>query len=385
MKSYKNGLLSISIILMVQLVVTFEMNVVLPLAPIIADLYQIPAYQVPYMNLGFAVFGMFAPVLGYSSDKFGLKNVIVFTLLLFVSGSFLIASVPSIIAYVLGRSLMGLSFFTMLGIGLSYLSLLVKEERLGVVSGLHRIAFGSGVLISPLVGTYLAQNTSFFMIYRMLGVMMILLIAMIIVFTPNVLVHEEKVSMQALKKIIRGTKEKRMMLITFLMSLPAVFFFNYLSVYLSGIGVNSNQIASIYTIVAVGSTSGGIAILFFSDRFGKANMLYKASALIPLSLLLFFVFITNTWLAFIFGFFFGFLFDTSTGLLFPVGSLLVKQFTSTFLTILSLTMSFTSVISNIVGPTLYDLGGFMLLVIIIASGIGVASLLIKTTAKELID
>jgi DHA1 family multidrug resistance protein-like MFS transporter len=385
MKSYKNGLLSIGIILIVQLVVTFEMNVVLPLAPIIADLYQIPAYQVPYMNVGFAVFGMFAPVLGYSSDKYGLKNIIIFTLLLFVSGSFLIATVPSIVAYVVGRSLMGLSFFTMLGIGLSYLSLLVKEERLGVVSGLHRIAFGMGVLISPLLGTYLAQQAGFFMIYKVLGLTMLVLIIMIIFLTPNVLIHEEKVTINALKKIVSGKKEKRFMLITFLLSLPAVFFFNYLSVYLNEIGVNPTQIATLYSLVAVGSTSGGIAILFFSDKFGKANMLYRAISLIPFALLLFYVFITNTWVAFVFGFLFGLLFDTATGLLFPVGSMIVKQFTSTFLTILSLTMSFTSVISNIVGPTLYGLGGFMLLILIIAGGIAIASLLVKTTVKQLLD
>lgn len=384
MKSYKNGLISIGIILVVQLVVTFEMNVVLPLAPIIADLYEIPAYQVPYMNVGFAVFGMLAPVLGYNSDKYGLKNMIVFTLLLFVGGSFLIANVFSIFAYVVGRSLMGLSFFTMLGIGLSYLSLLVKEERLGVVSGLHRIAFGMGVLISPFIGTYLVVHMSFFMIYKILGFVMLVIICVIILLTPNVLNHEEKVSMNALRKILGGKKERRMMLITFLMSLPAVFFFNYLSVYLNQIGVDSSKIASIYSMIAIGSTSGGLTILFFSDKFGKANMLYRASALIPLALLLLFVFITNNWLVLIFGFLFGLLFDTSTGLLFPVGSLLVTQFTSTFLTVLSLTMSLTSVISNIIGPTLYEFGGFFLLIVIIAFGIGIASLLIKTTAKELL-
>lgn len=385
MKSHKNALLSIGIILMVQLVVTFEMNVVLPLAPIIAELYGIPAYQASYMNVGFAVFGMLAPILGYNSDKYGLKNVIVFTLLLFVGGSFLIANVPTILAYVVGRSLMGLSFFTMLGIGLSYLSLLVKEERLGVVSGLHRIAFGMGVLISPSVGTYLVEQVDFFMIYKMLGFVMLIIISAIVLVAPNVLNHEEKVSMNALRKIVSGKKEQRMMLITFLMSLPAVFFFNYLSVYLNEIGVDSSKIASIYSMIAIGSTSGGLTILFLSDKFGKANMLYRAASFIPLTILLFFVFITNNWLVFILGFMFGLLFDTATGLLFPVASLLVKQFTSTFLTVLSLTMSFTSVISNIIGPTLYGFGGFFLLIVIIAVGIATASLLLRTTVKDLMD
>lgn len=383
MKSYKNGLISIGIILFVQFIVTFEMNVVLPLAPVIADLYGIPTHQVTYMNIGFAVFGMLAPVLGYNADKYGLKNMIIFTLLTFIGGSFLIANVPSIFAYVIGRSLMGLSFFTMLGIGLSYLSLLVNEDHLGVVSGLHRIAFGLGVLVSPLTGTYLVEKAGFFMIYKVLGLIMVVVVILFALLSPNVTTEEEKISISGFKKLLHGKKERRMMLITLLLSLPAVFFFNYLSVYLHAINVSPNQIATLYSIIAMGSTIGGITILFFSDRFGKVNMLYRASSLIPIAILLLYAFITSQWLVFVFGLMFGICFDTSTGLLFPVGSMLVTQYRSTFLTLLSLTMSLTNVVSNIVGPTLYAFGGFFLLILIIALGIGVASFLVKNLTNDL--
>ncbi len=375
MKQSKNTLLAIILILLVQFVVTYEMNVVFPLTPTIAHVYQIPTHQVAYMNIGNAIFGMFAPLIGYAADKVGIKKMIGFTLFLFLLGSVLIAFIPSMLIYVIGRSLNGLAFFTMLGIGLNYLAMLVDEDKLGVVSGLHRIAFALGVLVSPFVGTYLVESYGFQANYVVLAVVIAILLVLFMIFSPEIKGAHESISVKEATALIRGQRELKMIAITFLMSTPAIFFFNYLSVYLDHQGLGAQTIATLYTIIAVGSTLGGFFIMLFSDKMGKFKMITLVSALIPFVLLGFYF--SGGWFLLALGFMFGFLFDSATGLLFPVGSLIVNQYKATFLTILSLVMSFVNVISNIIAPTLYHVGGFMLLIVIMAVSILVSNLMLR--------
>src|SRR5690554_1972565 len=273
MNTYKNSWIAIVLILLIQFVVTFEMNVVMPLAPYIANLYGVASHQVTYMNIGYAAFGMLAPIIGFNSDRIGIKKMIGFTLFLFLLGALLIANVTSLIAYIIGRSLMGIAFFTMLGIGLSYLSLLVEESKLGVVSGLHRIAFGLGVFFSPFLGTYLFETIGFQSIYQILAIVIAILMVLFFIFSPNIPSLGSSAKLSAVGKLLKGSKERKMIVITFLMSTPAIFFFNYLSVYLNHQGVTPQTIAAVYTTISFGSIIGGINILFFSDKVGKAKML----------------------------------------------------------------------------------------------------------------
>lgn len=372
----KNALGAIALILLIQFVVTFEMNVVFPLTPSIAQVYGVPTHQVAYMNIGNAVFGMLAPLIGFASDKTGIKKMIGFTLFLFFLGSLMIGLVPSLLVYVIGRSLTGLAFFTMLGLGLNYLSLLVPHDKLGVVSGLHRIAFALGVLVSPFIGTFLIQYFNFQAIYLALSGVIVFLLVVFMLVSPEIKTTQDAISLDQVVSLIKGKKEQRMILITFLMSTPAIFFFNYLSVYLDGQGLAVDRIAFLYTIIAIGSTLGGFFIMAFSDKMGKFKMITLVSSLIPLVLLGFYF--SQGWLLLAVGLSFGFLFDSATGLLFPVGSLIVHQYKATFLTILSLTMSFVNVVSNIIAPTLYSLGGFLLLIGIIAVCILISSLMLRS-------
>ena len=125
--AFKN-IYAITILLVTTFIVTFEMSVVMPLAPFIADTYQIPSYQVTYLNLGYAFFGMLAPILGFNADRIGLKKMILLAAMLFAFGAFLVGSQTVVLAYILGRALMGLAYFSFLAILLTYLSLMVSKE-----------------------------------------------------------------------------------------------------------------------------------------------------------------------------------------------------------------------------------------------------------------
>jgi len=381
MNGYKHGLLAIALLLIGQFILTFEMYVVLPLAPYIASLYEIPYYQVTYMNIGHAFLGLFAPILGYNADRWGLKKMILLSMISFLVGSGIIAFNSSLIGYFIGRSLTGLSFFAMLGIGISYLSLLVKQNRLGVVSGLHRFAFGIGVFISPLLGTYLLESFDFFMIYRILALTTMLLIGLLYLVIPDITHSTQKGSLSDVFVLVKGSNERKMMAATFLIALPAIFFFNYLSVHLHQLGFTSLSIANIYTSIAAGSVFAGIGIMIFSDKVGKRTMLVTVATCAPIALVAFYF--SKGTLLFILGFTFGFLFDSAVGLLFPVASLLVTKYKATFLTVLSLILSLVNVISSFLGPTIYAIGGFGFVLAIAASGIALASFLLRSATKLL--
>ena len=376
MQQNKNPLVAIILILLIQLLFAIEMGLIFPLTPAIAEIYSIATYQVAYMNIGNAVLGIFAPVIGYLADKKGDKKMIAYTIFIFLLGSLTIQLVPgSIIAYVIGRSLTGLAFFTIMGLGLNYLAMLVDESRLGFISGLYKIAFSLGVLISPFFGIFFINNYSFSLIYFSLSVLSAILLLLFLLFTPETKQTHIAINKEQIITLIKGKKERKMIIITFLLSTPAVFFFNYLSVFLDSKMISVNTIATLYTIMAVGSIIGCFFIMLFADKIGKLKTIIILSLCIPLAFFGFYI--NNELFLLLMALVFGFLYDGATGLIMPIGSMVVKHYKGTFLTILSLTMSLTNVVSNIVAPSLYEIGGFLTLIIIMSLSIFMADSLLS--------
>lgn len=372
----KKTIFAIVLIMLVQFIASLEMSVMFPLVPVVASVYGVASHQVAYMNIGNSVLGLFASGIGYLSDKTGIKKMLSVTIFIFFLGSLIIALIPgSIPAYVIGRSLTGLAFFTIMGLGLNYLSLLVEEERLGFISGLYRIAFSLGVLMSPFVGLYFTNNYSFHTIYLSLAIVTLVLLILFVLFSPEGSQDLEEISIEQVLTLIKGDKERKMILSTFLLSTPAVFFFNYFSVYLDTKAISVDTISLFYSVAAGGSIIGGLFVMLFSDKIGKFNSIIFTSLLIPVFLIG--LYFSKAWLIFALGIGFGFAYDSSTGLLLPVGSMIVDRYTGTFLTILTLTMSLVNVVSNIIAPTLYNLGGYLILVIIMSISIIFSNLLLR--------
>lgn len=376
---FKN-LFAIILLLLTTFIVTFEMSVVMPLAPFIAQTYQIPSYQVTYLNLGYAFFGMLAPIIGFNADRIGLKKMILLAALLFMTGAMLVGTQTIVLAYIFGRALMGLAYFSFLAILLTYLSLMVKKERLGLISGFHRIAFALAVFASPSLGTWIAITYNLQTMYLLLAATMAVMVVFMLMIPP-VSSSVEVPTLVDVKQLLKETNHRRMMLATASLSFPGVFFFNYLSVYLNGLNQSAQAIALVYTLTALGTISAGLVITLFSDSFGKAKMLILSSFLAGFIMIAFYA-VSGVWI-FVLGFMFGLVFDTIWGLIFPVASLLVVKHSATFLTILSLIMSFVNVLTNFTGPTMYAMGGFLLLIIINSAGMFFATGLLKKATKSI--
>lgn len=259
---------------------------------------------------------------------------------------------------------------------MSYTSTIVANNRLGFVSGLYKIAFSLGAFASPLIGLQLLKVMNFDDIYIILMAIS-LVIALFLFIIPEVQTQESfRINVSDVFAIFKDKKAKYMIWANVLLSIPTIFFYNYVSINFSSLGISQNDISLFYSVVAAGSIAAGILISIVSDKFGKRRMSYLSTILSGIVLLPF-VFMTKNLL--ILGFIFGLFYDTIWGLFYPVGSTFYLYKRATFITILSSITSLTNLVSNATGPMIYQFGGFSLLMSISAIGL-IASGLIMARA-----
>ena len=354
----KKMIFGIFMALWIQFIVTVEMSIVMPLAPQIAQAYNVDTIYAILLNIGFAVFGVLAPLLGYNGDKYGIKKMLLGALSFFILGAMIVASVQTVTGYVIGRSLLGLAFFTVLGMTQTYI-IKTAPHLSGPLSGVHRIVFALGVFASPWLGQVLVSQGSLQLLYNILTIVGIVAI----ILTSFVHEIQDSSTQRSLKDLLHTLNQRVVigwLFAVFLNALPAIFFFNYLSIYLNELGWTGLAITNQYTLTAFGSVLGGILIVFITSRFKLSSLLKIFLWLSPLVLALF---ITQDMMWYpVLGLMFGLFFDATWGMVFPYASTIVPFYAATFLTLISLVMAFTNVITTLAGAWVYQIGGFPLMI-----------------------
>ncbi|MGL5540507.1 MAG: MFS transporter, partial [Erysipelotrichaceae bacterium] len=349
---------AVVVLALVTLVTVIEMNVVMPLAPALANVFDIAESKITLLNIGYAAMGLLAPLFGFSADKYGLRKVLTLSMGIFLLGCLTMSNATSGVDYFVARSIIGLSYYSIISLIASYTGYLVSEDQLGVVSGIYKIAFGIAILISPLLGSYIMEQFDFRMLYALLSVASLVCI-IALTRLPNVnSVEEENISMQDVTFLLTNKTVWTLVLVTLFVSVPSILFYNYYSIFLSDLGYTQMEIGSMYTVVSSGSVLAGILIILLSDKFGKAKM-----AIIGILMSTIFILpLANEMkvLLWICSFLFGLGYDLIWGLHFPICSMLFKKESGTFLALLSLAMAFTNVLTNMVAPLLHQYGGFAL-------------------------
>lgn len=369
----------IGTLMLIQFVSVLEMNVVMPLAPQIANIFEIEESKVTLLNTGYAVAGLFAPIFGFYGDKQGLKKYILIGTALFSGGALMMSFAQNAWMYFISRSIIGFGYYPLVCLIPTYTLKIISYNKMGKVSGLYKLAFALGILVSPLLGSYVLENIGFKQLYLIIaGISIVVLLLLFAI--PKSETSEESLSLNDVKHLFKNRESLLLIAATFLLSLPAVLFYNYFSIFLSQEGYSTISIGILYSIVSLGSVTAAILIIFVSDKLGKVRSsligLFICSIFIlPLSFNLKILLYTCT-------FIFGLGYDTIWGLLFPVCAQLFKKESATFLALLSVAMAFTNVVTNIIGPILQDIGGFTLCNIFSFMGIVSAGLLYHKVVKN---
>lgn len=131
-------LITVLLLMLLQFIVVFEMTMVMPLAPIIAQTYGVLPQQVALLNLGFAASGLLSPFFGFLADSISMKRILQVSTLLFSIGSLVVYS-NTLPGYILGRFLLGIGYFNLSGIIMSYTSVLVDNKKIGSIVGLYEL------------------------------------------------------------------------------------------------------------------------------------------------------------------------------------------------------------------------------------------------------
>lgn len=369
----------IGTLMLIQLISVLEMNVVMPLAPQIANLFQVDEAKITLLNTGYALAGLFAPVFGFYGDRQGLKKYILIGAALFTTGAVMMCFANTATMYFLSRSVIGFGYYPLVCLIPTYTLKIISYNKMGKVSGLYKLAFALGILISPLLGSYVMEYIGFKQLYMIISAVSALVFLFLLAI-PKSETSSESLSFQEVKYLFKDKKSLLLIAATFLLSIPAVLFYNYFSVFLNSEGYSAMDIGVIYSIVSCGSVSAAILIILISDKVGKVKLSLLGLCvcsifILPLSFNVKAILYTCT-------FIFGLGYDTIWGLLFPVCAQLFKKESATFLALLSVSMAFTNVVTNILGPILQDLGGFALCNLFSFGGIVSAGLLYYKAIKQ---
>lgn len=349
----------------IQLIIAVEMNLVAPLAPYLSEYFGISPSSVVFFNIGFSIVGLLVPILGAFADKYGKKKSIMISLLFFIIGTIVsgLAKIPIIFA--VGRIFIGIGYFALSGINLSYLSEFIPYESRGKASGLLRTAFGIAILGSPIYATNLiAKYNHLLSIYLPLTIIGIITLILMIILPETEKNLEIKLESKELFFMIKKPTNFKALLIAFLFLATPLFLMNFLGIYLSSVfQLDQLKIGYVYTIVASGTMLGVILAGIFIDKIGKEKLAKISYSLVFISLVgllisknLHFIIASLGLMAF------GL--DSGWTAYQTLLSEIEPSKRGIFMSLLYTTNALAVTVFSILGPAFYNLGGYRLLIIL---------------------
>lgn len=259
---------------LIQLIITTEMNLIAPLAPYLSNYFGIKDSSVIFFNIGFSLVGLLVPILGAFADKYGKKKSIIISLSLFTTGTILSGLSKQPIIFALGRIFIGVGYFALSGLNLSYLSEFVPYETRGKASGILRIAFGIAILISPVYATSLIDKyDNLLSIYLPLAIIGALSLLLMVILPETEKNKEIKLELVELIAIIKKPVNFKALLVAFLFLVTPLFLMTFLGIYLSNnFNLSQLDIGYVYTIIALGTMLGVVLAGLFVDKIGKEKL-----------------------------------------------------------------------------------------------------------------
>ncbi|HSH36755.1 MFS transporter [Schnuerera sp.] len=349
----------------IQLIVATEMNIIAPLAPFLSQYFNIKDSSVIMFNVGFSLVGVLVPILGVFADKYGKKKSLMVALIFYIVGTLIsgFATIPLLFA--LGRIFIGIGYFSLSGTNLSYLSEFVPYESRGKASGLLRTAFGIAILFSPLYATKMINKfgvlKSVYLPLTIIGVICLLLLFRL----PETKSSKNvKVDINELLILLKNPLNSKSLIVIFLVLAAPSLLLSFLGIYISNnFNFNQVEIGYVYTVVALGTILGIVFAALFTDKIGKEKLSriffsIMLFALIPIA------FLNSA------GIIIGFLTIVTIGLdggftaYQTLCSEIIPEKRGTFMSLFYTVNAITVTIYSLLGPFLYDIGGYKLLVLI---------------------
>lgn len=352
---------------LIQLVVAVEIGIVGPLAPFLANHFSIKESMVILFNLGYSAIGFLVPYLGVFADKHGKKKSLTISLALFIIGSIIGAFAKSPYIFAFARIFIGFAYFSISGTNLSYVSEFISYENRGKASGLLRTAFGIAILSSPIYATYLVSKyNNLAVVYMPLAIVGILSLILLAYLPETKKSPDVKVDKKEFLSLLKNPVAKKVLITVFLLLTAPSLILNYLSIYLSNsFNISQVNIGISYTVVAIGSISGILFSAIFSDKLGKFKI---SKTLFTITVLAIFPipYFRSLYLVLGLATIFSFGLDGGWTSYQALCSEIFPEKRGTFMSLFYTMNAITITFYSIVGPIIYNFGGFKLIISIAA-------------------
>lgn len=349
-------------VFLMEFLVCVEASSMIPLMTYLADFFNIRVSSIQYVNLGYFLVGGLVPIFGMIGDKKGNKIVINISLIFLALGAYICGVAKSSILYAIGRTFSGASYIILNAVLISYISSFTDYNQRGKAAGIIKLAFGCGMVIGPIAGTFFVSNYSIRTFYWILSFLTMLVFVISIGLPNNRLERgfEEKISFRKQLGILKKPEAAKI-IISLALFLTALYFeLNYLSIWLNQrFKLNIQEIGRIYTINSIGTILGIVACIYLSDKIGKHRFAIIFKAIMGLAVILL-QFQSNIYLVVILTFIIMLGTDGAITVVQALGSEVFPENRTFFMTLITFSISIGGVIASIIGPSIYELGGFSL-------------------------
>lgn len=157
--------------------------------PKMMSIFGSTADQIQWVMTGYLlVSGVVVPVTGYLSDKYGSKNMYIFSLVAFTVGSAICGMAWSTNSLVVARVIQAIGGGMIMPVSMAMIYFIVPRDKIGMALGIWGIAAMAAPSIGPTLGGYLVDNFSWQWIFTInipIGIAAVFLAMVVLDETPR--------------------------------------------------------------------------------------------------------------------------------------------------------------------------------------------------------
>ena len=284
----KSPLASILSIVFIDLI---GFGMIIPILPLYAQRFQATEWQIGLLLASYSFMQFLAsPVLGWFSDRFGRKPVLLCSLAGSAAGYFLMANAASLTILFSARILAGVAGASV-GTASAYIADITPPENRSKRIGLIGAAFGVGFVLGPAIGGILS-HFSVIAPFWFAGILSVLNAILMWIVLPEPEGHTARQKGPSnLNDILEqaGSWRLGVITITYFIAIAgfAIVTVIYPQVSNRRFGLNQSQISYIFVMMGlIGAAIQGGGIGRLSKRFGDANLAITGFALMAVSMML---------------------------------------------------------------------------------------------------